>query len=66
MLLVVNGESTVAPDAITVEGLLKHMELGGRRVGVEVNRVVVPRSLHGQTRLNEGDRIEIIEFVGGG
>jgi sulfur carrier protein len=49
-----------------VAALLQSMDLAGRRVAVELNQVIVPRSQHGSTLLTEGDRVEIVVAVGGG
>lgn len=40
--------------------------LGGRRIAVELNEDILPRSQHGETRLADGDRIEIVHAIGGG
>lgn len=62
----VNGEAKrLAADA-TVAELLEGLDLGGKRVAVAVNRDVVIRSRFAEHRLAEGDRIEILEAVGGG
>jgi len=62
----VNGvaHSLAAPG--NVSSLLERLELGGKRVAVAVNRVVVVRSRYAEVELAEGDRIEILEAVGGG
>lgn len=64
--LLVNGEPRTVPPDCTVARLLGILELGERRVAVAVNREVVPRSTHGSHRLGPGDRVEILEAVGGG
>jgi sulfur carrier protein len=64
--LVVNGEPRVAPAECTIGGLLELLELGRRRVAVAVNRDVVPRSAFASRQLAAGDRVEILEAVGGG
>lgn len=66
--LVLNGEphDWAAPAAPTVRALLQHLDLGDRRVAVEVNGEVVPRAQHGDHRLEAGDRVEVVTFVGGG
>ena len=61
-----NGEPHALPAACDVRGLLAHLGMEGRRVAVAVNRCVVPRSAYGGHRLAAGDRIEILEAVGGG
>lgn len=61
----VNGEErSVAAD--TILALVEELGLDVRKVAVERNLEIVPRSLHGQTALAEGDRIELVQFVGGG
>jgi sulfur carrier protein len=64
--LLVNGESRVVPAGCTVGGLIDLLGLAGRRVAVAVNRDVVPRSAFGSRQLATGDRVEILEAVGGG
>jgi sulfur carrier protein len=66
MQIIVNGNPTDIPDGLAMAGLIEHMGLGGRRVAVEVNRELVPRSRFDQHRLADGDRVEIIHAVGGG
>ena len=62
----VNGEPyTIAPGA-TVSALLRDLELAGQRVAVAVDRTIVPRSRHGEVTLAAGNRVEILEAVGGG
>lgn len=61
-----NGEPRDVRDGATVADLVRDLGLEGKPVAVEVNRRVVPRARHGETRLAEGDRIEIVHFVGGG
>jgi sulfur carrier protein len=64
--LSVNGEPRQVPERCTVGELLRQLDLDGRRIAVAVNRHVVPRSEFAAQRLTEGDRIEILEAVGGG
>ena len=67
MELSINGEArSLAAPALTIAELLDELGLGGRRVAVEVNRRLVPRAKHAEAHLSEGDRVEIVEFVGGG
>lgn len=66
MRLTVNGEMRDAPDSATIADLLASLEIEGGRVAVERNREIAPRSLWADTRLAEGDQIEIVQFVGGG
>ncbi len=66
MQLTVNGEPRSFDQPLTVEQLLTRMGMDGRKVAVERNREVVPKSRYGATALGEGDRIEIVHFIGGG
>ncbi|MCR9095036.1 MAG: sulfur carrier protein ThiS [bacterium] len=62
----VNGEPTTLAEPCTVSELLVSLDLGGKRVAVAVNRDVVIRSRYAEHRVADGDRIEILEAVGGG
>lgn len=66
MRLIVNGEPLEFKDGATVVALLGSLDLDPRRLGVERNREIVPKSLYAETRLADGDAIEIVHFVGGG
>lgn len=65
MQLTINGKPHQV-DAQTVRDLLKAMGLDKQAVAVEVNRQVVPKRLHDQTPLKDGDTIELVTLVGGG
>jgi sulfur carrier protein len=62
----VNGESVSVPTGATLAELLRRLSLEGKPVAVEHNRRVVPRAEHASVRLNHGDTLEIVTFVGGG
>jgi sulfur carrier protein len=64
--LTVNGEPRDVADALSVADLLRTLDVGAGRVAVEVNEEVVPRGSFGDRQLASGDRIEIVNFVGGG
>jgi sulfur carrier protein len=64
--LTVNGEPLDVPLDTTVASLLESMEVAGKRVAVERNGEIVPRSRHASVELAPGDRIEIVVAVGGG
>jgi thiamine biosynthesis protein ThiS len=64
--LFVNGDATTAPDSVTVAAFLESMGLPQKGVAVERNREIVSKSAYASTILAEGDRIEIVQFVGGG
>jgi sulfur carrier protein len=64
--VVINGKSRTIPSNTTVEALIAELGFGDRRVAVERNREVVPRAQHATTVLADGDRLELVTFVGGG
>ena len=64
--LTINGEARALAAPATVASLLEAMNLAGKRVAVERNGDIVPRSLHAATALADGDRLEIVVAVGGG
>lgn len=65
MNITLNGEPHQT-DAKTISALVESLGLDIRKVAVERNLVLTPQSLHGETPVDEGDRIEIVQFVGGG
>jgi len=65
MRIQVNGDTREVA-AGTILALVGELGLDPRKVAVERNLEIVPRSLHAQTTLVEGDRIELVVFVGGG
>ncbi|MBM1142210.1 sulfur carrier protein ThiS [Alcanivorax sp. ZXX171] len=63
--LTVNGDPMTL-DGTTVADLVAQLQLSGRRLAVEVNRDIVPKSEHGQHHLHDGDVVEIVHAIGGG
>ncbi|WP_298013642.1 sulfur carrier protein ThiS [uncultured Castellaniella sp.] len=61
-----NGHETHLDQVRTVQDLIVHLGYQGKRIAVERNGDIVPRSQHGQTALADGDRLEIVVAVGGG
>lgn len=61
-----NGQPREVETDTTIVGLLERSGFGGRRVAVEINREIVPRGVHAQRVLCEGDRVEIVHALGGG
>ena len=61
-----NGTEKTVPDGFTLGQLVRELGLEKNPIAIEVNRRVVPRDQHGETRLAEGDRLEIVTLVGGG
>jgi thiazole synthase len=66
MRITVNGEAREISTAVTVAGLLESLGLDGRKVAVERNLEIVPKSAYGEVALGDGDRLEIVHFIGGG
>ena len=66
MQILLNGESLELPDGATVADLLVRLDLTGRRVAMERNLDIVPRSQHATTALADGDRLEVVHAIGGG
>jgi thiamine biosynthesis protein ThiS len=66
MNLTVNGETRAMEGAPSVAVLVAALGLDGRKVAVERNLEIVPRSAYDATQLEDGDRIEIVHFIGGG
>ena len=66
MRVEVNGDTHEVPAGTTVTALLTLLGVGGGPVAVERNRQIVPRATHGTTQLEDGDQLEVVQFVGGG
>jgi len=64
--LTVNGALQTFPQNTSVAQLLEQMNLGGKRVAIERNGEIVPRSQFGDVQLASGDQLEIVAAVGGG
>ena len=66
MNLTVNGEDRSFGALASLSDLVAELGLDARKVAVERNLEIVPRSAYGKTALADGDRIEIVHFIGGG
>lgn len=66
MLITLNGESRQIETATTVAGLMEVLGYTGKRIAVERNGDIVPKSRHADTQLAEGDKLEVVVAVGGG
>ena len=62
----VNGSAHRFEQPLGLAALLARLELGGRKIAVERNGEIVPKSAHASTLLEDGDRLEIVAAVGGG
>ena len=66
MRLFINGDEKNFPDFLSLTELIEQLEMKGDRVAVELNREIVSRAQWSGTKLKDGDRLEIVHFVGGG
>ena len=66
MKVVINGEDRSFDSPLTLAGLVQALGMKTDRVAVELNRDIVPRDQWERTQLADGDRLEIVHFVGGG
>ena len=66
MIVVVNGEDTELADGVVIKDLVEHLGLEPARLAVEVNRKLIRKAEWGSTSLSDGDKVEIVHFVGGG
>ena len=66
MRIVLNGQSRILEPGTTLAALVARLDLGGRRMAVEINEEVIPRSEYAGRVLGDGDRVEIVHAVGGG
>lgn len=66
MEITLNGEFKEIPEDMTAAQLVEFLELEGRRLAIEINEEIVPRSSYEACRLNPGDQVEIVHAIGGG
>ncbi|KAA8983560.1 MULTISPECIES: sulfur carrier protein ThiS [Gammaproteobacteria] len=66
MNIILNGENTEVGETASIQALIERLELTGRRIAVEVNEEIVPRSEHESHQLAPGDQVEIVHAIGGG
>ena len=66
MQITVNGETRQAADGTTIRQLLEELQIPQTRVAVEINLEIAPKATYGERTLQDGDKIEIVHFVGGG
>jgi sulfur carrier protein len=66
MNILLNGENQEIPDNCTAAALVEQLSLAGKRIAMEVNLDIVPRSEYDSYQLNAGDRVEIVHAIGGG
>jgi thiamine biosynthesis protein ThiS len=66
MRLQINGDEKQFADGLSLAELVAQLGMKADRVAVELNREIIPRGQWADVRLNEGDKLEIVHFVGGG
>jgi sulfur carrier protein len=66
MTITLNGDEREVPDGLTVEGLLAHLDLHPRTIVVERNGDILRRDAYPGVQVEQGDRLELVHFVGGG
>lgn len=64
--ITLNGEEKTLATSATVGDLLRDLGLADKRVAVELNKEIVPRSRHAEVRLQDNDRVEVVAAIGGG
>jgi thiamine biosynthesis protein ThiS len=66
MRIRLNGAEREIPDGSTVRTLLEHLDIRPERVAVEINEEIVRKPSYHEVRVHEGDRVEVVQFMGGG
>jgi len=66
MRIQLNGQDHLLPGPMSLAALVERLGFDGRKIAIERNLEIVPRSAYAATQLTEGDRLEIVNFVGGG
>ncbi|MFN5351756.1 MAG: sulfur carrier protein ThiS [Alphaproteobacteria bacterium] len=66
MKIIINGEEKSFGSNISIEAMLAELKINPKKVAIEMNLEIIPKSLYAKTLLKDGDSLEIIEFIGGG
>jgi thiamine biosynthesis protein ThiS len=66
MKITLNGDAHELPEPLTVDALLRTLEIDSRRVAVEVNLAVIKKTAYQTLVIGDGDEVEVVNFVGGG
>jgi len=66
MQFYVNGEPTTLDDHASLADLVTSMDLVGKRIAIEVNQEIIPRSQHAEYRIQADDHVEVVHAIGGG
>ncbi len=66
MHILLNGEHFELPSTKTLSSLIDELDLAGSRYAIEVNQEIIPRSEHAAFALSDGDKVEVVQAIGGG
>jgi thiamine biosynthesis protein ThiS len=66
MMISLNGEKKDIPAGLTVRALLEHLDIKPERVAVEINEEIVRKATYAEVPVKENDRVEVVQFMGGG
>ena len=66
MIVSLNGEDKNLDEGLSLAELIEMLELTGKRLAVEINQEIVPKSQHAEYKIKSGDKIEIVHAIGGG
>ncbi|NJD08866.1 MAG: sulfur carrier protein ThiS, partial [Methylococcaceae bacterium] len=65
MEVIINGETRITSDGLSLAQLVDELGLSGKRIAVELNREIAPHGHYGEIALHNGDRLEIVHAIGG-
>jgi len=66
MTIILNGQKKDVPSGLMVKGLLEHLDIKPERSSVDINQEIVRKTISSETAVREGDRVEVVQFMGGG
>jgi sulfur carrier protein len=66
MHILINGKAAQIPESLNALELIQKLDLADKRIALEVNGEIVPRSTHGSYRFKAGDKVEVVHAIGGG
>ena len=66
MNIYLNGDIHNLSETITIEQLIVSLNLSGKRIAIEVNEAIIPRSEHGTYQIQTNDKVEVVQAIGGG
>ena len=66
MVVSINGKQVELPEGLSVDGLLEHLRMPREYTAVAINREITPKAQYADTRLKDGDKVEVVRPMGGG